>query len=251
MLPLHQAAMNSCIRANKGDFTVRLVTDEDLQEAPQRLGFTLHRSFHLLDAPEKADYLRAELLYHHGGFYLDTDVFCLRSMSRTYEAAAGFEAAGDWNVAILGPFRPQGRFVGKWHELLMQKMDEITPRLEACAAKWPDGNGGIAYPARVVEGANCCETTWGEVIDFIVPTSESFSQTGYFGKGLELCRLDFSHDMPEDSADKPCDVIHASTARIAFDLAELPAAELCDKFQILREAESVCPTVAEDLALDW
>merc|ERR1712217_389859 len=114
------------------------VTDEDVRDAPSRLGFELHRSFNLLDAAEKSDYLRAELLYHHGGFYLDTDVFCLKSLAETYRVSVVFEGSAVENAAVLGPFHRYGTPVTMWHMALLRHMDAMTPYLESCAEKWPD-----------------------------------------------------------------------------------------------------------------
>ena len=57
----------------------RLWTEENLPENPLR-----HEVLERLRAPvERADILRIELLYTHGGVYLDTDLECLRPLDET------------------------------------------------------------------------------------------------------------------------------------------------------------------------
>jgi mannosyltransferase OCH1-like enzyme len=58
------------------DWEFRLWTEENLPEDPIR-----PEILELLRAPvERADILRLEILYRHGGVYLDTDLECLRPM---------------------------------------------------------------------------------------------------------------------------------------------------------------------------
>lgn len=78
---LHAAAVESCRRTNADHFDVRLIRNEDVDN----LGFPLHDLFYLLDSVQKSDYLRQELLHHHGGFYLDADVFCIQPLHKSLE----------------------------------------------------------------------------------------------------------------------------------------------------------------------
>lgn len=66
---LHESAVESCRKFNQNVFEIRVVKDVDLLDALSSLGFDLHPAFHLLDPIQKSDYLRQELLHHHGGIY--------------------------------------------------------------------------------------------------------------------------------------------------------------------------------------
>ena len=170
--PLQEAALRSCARDT--DFPTRLVTDGDI---PQLLG-KLHPGFHLLDPVQKADYLRCELLHKFGGFYLDLDVFCLRSLRTAYDASQGFDASGATlrseyvkrgaglviESNAMGPFRPNTTYTRAWRAALLRKMDSSLTQLQACAAQSPDGHGGVAYRSYLQAVRNRCGFEWAAMM---------------------------------------------------------------------------------------
>jgi mannosyltransferase OCH1-like enzyme len=96
----------------------RLWTEDDLPDDPIRPEI-LER----LRAPvERADILRLEILYRHGGAYVDTDVECLRPVD---EALAGHNFVG----VCLKPGRMTNTFIASvpGHPLLEQALREIRP----------------------------------------------------------------------------------------------------------------------------
>ena len=125
--PLQQAALQSCAHSSP-DFPTRLVTNSDTASSEARLGLSLHRGFRYLDAVQAADYLRAELLHRHGGFYLDSDVFCLRNLRSAYDASHRFDASGAtlkseyarhgsglvMESAAMGPMRANTSYTRTW-----------------------------------------------------------------------------------------------------------------------------------------
>eukprot|EP00854_Cymbomonas_tetramitiformis_P000274 gene274-507_t len=70
-------ALQSCDRLHRNtNLSVQIIGDDDLQSYLE----PLHPAFYLLDRVEKSDYARIELLQRYGGFYLDADVVCARSL---------------------------------------------------------------------------------------------------------------------------------------------------------------------------
>ena len=74
-----------------------------------------------------ADYMRVHILYHHGGFYLDTDVDLLRSLDplRAHDVVLGFQSVEripSWvNNAVIGA-RPRHPFIGRWLRAFQERM---------------------------------------------------------------------------------------------------------------------------------
>lgn len=96
----------------------RLWTEDDLPSDPIRPE-VLER----LRAPvERADILRLEILYRHGGVYVDTDVECLRPVD---EALAGHDFVG----VCLKPGRMTNTFIASvpGHPLLQRALEEVQP----------------------------------------------------------------------------------------------------------------------------
>jgi mannosyltransferase OCH1-like enzyme len=96
----------------------RLWTEEDLPDDPIRPE-VLDR----LRAPvERADILRLEILYRHGGIYVDTDVECLRPAD---VVLAGHDFVG----VCLKPGRMTNTFIASVpaHPLLARALQEVTP----------------------------------------------------------------------------------------------------------------------------
>lgn len=208
--PLQAAAIDSCHIGS--EFRTVLVHDAKTLKADfpgtivdaTSLGIPLHRAFHLLDPVQKADYIRAELLHHFGGFYLDTDVFCLRGLKQAYEASAQFDASGATLRAAyynkhhnptamliesnaLGPFRANTTYTRSWRDSLLRRMDASVNKLEKCQGKYPDGSGGIAYIGYPRAGRNKCGFEWGAFVNFKRRIDNNFEARGYFGRALQLC----------------------------------------------------------------
>jgi FkbM family methyltransferase len=101
------------------DWEHRLWTEEDLPSNPIRPEI-LER----LRAPvERADILRLEILYRHGGVYADTDLECLRSMDHVVEDE-------EFICVCHKPGRVTNTFIGSMpdHPLLERALREIRPR---------------------------------------------------------------------------------------------------------------------------
>ena len=100
------------------DWEFRLWTEDDLPEDPIRPE-VLER----LRAPvERADILRLEILYRHGGVYVDTDVECLRPI----DDVLGDE---DFVAVCLKPGRVTNTFIAAaaGHPLLERALRELEP----------------------------------------------------------------------------------------------------------------------------
>lgn len=248
---LHKAAVDSCRRAaagREGAFIHRLITDADLRNAPSRLGFALHDGFVLLDLVQQSDYLRAELLYHHGGFYLDADIFCLHSLGRAYNMSHGYEASGasaepKHNIPTelvlennaLGPFKKHSAYAHAWHIALHEKMKLEMPKLANCLATYPNGHGGVKYPEQLICGQNQCGFEWGAFIDINKHGAWSLNQRGYFGKALKLCHLE------KWKPEQYCDVVHAGAASETIArISNLSVTDLCRLFPVLRRSRRIC-----------
>jgi inositol phosphorylceramide mannosyltransferase catalytic subunit len=96
----------------------RLWTEDSLPEDPIRPEI-LER----LRAPvERADILRLEILYRHGGVYVDTDVECLRPVD---EVLAGHDFVG----VCVKPGRMTNTFIASVaaHPLLERALQEVRP----------------------------------------------------------------------------------------------------------------------------
>jgi hypothetical protein len=169
----HKECWESCIRVHTHSrINVRLVTDDTISKWIP----SLHPSFHLLDNVARSDYLRSELLYNHGGFYLDADVICKRSLEPVLSVLTGKVVGGgapgpyDLNNNMLGPFLPHSPYVTQWHQRLYAQMDALTPRLQQCANQHPSSSGGvvtgIAYPTHIKWGDSICGLPWGYMINF-------------------------------------------------------------------------------------
>jgi mannosyltransferase OCH1-like enzyme len=108
-------------RRHHPEWEHRLWTEEDLPADPIRPE-VLER----LRVPvERADILRLDILYRHGGVYVDTDVECLRPMD---DVLAGHDFVG----VYLKPGRMTNTFIASVpeHPLLERALQEVRP-LEA------------------------------------------------------------------------------------------------------------------------
>eukprot|EP00550_Attheya_septentrionalis_P012592 CAMPEP_0198305094 /NCGR_PEP_ID=MMETSP1449-20131203/57729_1 /TAXON_ID=420275 /ORGANISM="Attheya septentrionalis, Strain CCMP2084" /LENGTH=301 /DNA_ID=CAMNT_0044007625 /DNA_START=943 /DNA_END=1845 /DNA_ORIENTATION=+ len=229
--PLVQAAMESCKTAHPNDrdqhgasayarephLHYRVVTDEDLADPEGRLKFSLHPSFFLLDNIEKSDYLRAELLHHHGGFYLDADVLCLQSF-RDILGRSPFDVAGaqdrthygpypSLSQNALGPFRPVSPTTTWWHDALHVTMDSLTPQLKACHENY---GGTIPYPIPRWYGTSICGIEWGGVIDFVKPVWKALAEDNSLGHDLAMCDVE-GNQVGWGYSDN-CHIVHLGTA---------------------------------------
>ena len=253
--PLQAAALRSCER--DADFPTRLITNNDTARSEAALGFSLHPSFHLLDPVQAADYLRCELLHHYGGFYLDTDIFCLRSLRPAYDASHRFDASGAtlrteyarrgagfvMENNAMGPFRPHTDYTTAWRTALWRKMDEATAKLKACAKQYPDGNGGIAYRQYLHAGKNKCGFDWGTFVGVKLKLDWGLEARGFFGRALQLCDGNGQLLGLASSNASRCDVMHVGTAaswKNPPSVQHLSESGLCKRYPVLSAALG-CP----------
>lgn len=230
---IHRSAIASCRKFNQDSFDVVTVGSEDLQSSKESLGFSLHPAFHLLDPVQKSDYLRFELLHHHGGIYLDADVFCFRSFEGFLQALRGkvvgggsLNFPGNPNNNMLGPFMKNSTYTMACQKALWEHMDGLEPRLHQCAQEHPDGHGGIKYPKIIkANGKQLCGTKWGEVIDFNKPRTRAAYQQGVLVQTFKRCS--------PASAVGHCDVFHLGCAG-HINCSDLST---CWKNKLLRDAQ--------------
>lgn len=242
--PVIEAAMQSCHNAHKDEenLSYRVITNDDLKDS-KKLGFELHPSFWLLDNVEKSDYLRGELLHHHGGFYMDADMLCLRSFSNlllnNFVAGAAQDRTkyGPWpsvSQNAFGPFQPQSELTTAWHTSLMKTMNDITPKLQQCAARYaPDP---IPYPSSRRWGTSLCGTRWGQIIDFCKPIWKEYTKVRQqFGHDLSMCDGDGRHLGWDDYGIlEKCDVIHLGTSGDFYLRKQWDMQALCEGLPVMR-----------------
>jgi mannosyltransferase OCH1-like enzyme len=118
-LPEEFEAYGQTWRTRHPDWELRLWTEANLPGDLER-----KEAYELLRRPaERADVLRLELLYRHGGVYIDVDFECLRSIEPLIEGAEFF-------VGYRKPHRVNNAIVGsvRGHPVLEQAIREIRPR---------------------------------------------------------------------------------------------------------------------------
>jgi hypothetical protein len=240
--PLIQAAMQSCrtVHQHEPHLSYQVITNDDLNT----LDFDLHPSFWLLDNVEKSDYLRAELLHHYGGFYMDADVLCLQSFStallRTnYTASAAQDRThyGPWpsvSQNALGPFQPHSPLTSAWHELLMTAMDNLTPQLQKCANDHAPHS--IPYPNSRWHGTSMCGVPWGGVIDFVKPLWLEYFAKRQLGHELNMCNVRGQHLGWDDLPPHQCDIVHLGTAGDFFQHKQWNMETLCQKLPVMKHS---------------
>jgi inositol phosphorylceramide mannosyltransferase catalytic subunit len=108
----------SWLRHHPG-WELRFWTEENLPEGARR-----PELYERLRAPaERSDVLRFELLWRHGGVYVDSDFECLRSIEPLIEDAdffVGYRKPGRVNNAIVGAVAA--------HPIVDRALDRIRPR---------------------------------------------------------------------------------------------------------------------------
>lgn len=236
---IQAAAMDSCRKMNENDFTITIVRDADLET----LGFELHPLFRLLDPVQKSDYLRQELLHFYGGIYLDTDVFCMRPLAPTLDRIIGQTQEGndqqqavvgggspdlpygDLRNNMLGPNLKLSSYSNATHEALWKQMDKLTDKLNQCAVDFPDGAGGIAYPAHIGHEKQLCGTRWGVMIDFNMRRTRQAYKQGTLVETFERC---------EGNSNKACDLLHIGCAKRHGRLCK-DRKFLCRRMPLLRK----------------
>jgi hypothetical protein len=120
-LPADQRPWIESWKRHHPDWEHRIWTEENLPEDPIRPEIA-----ELLRAPvERADILRLEILYRHGGVYVDTDVECLRPIDDVL-------AGEDLVVVCLKPGRVTNTFIAAapGHPLLERALRELEPMEE-------------------------------------------------------------------------------------------------------------------------
>jgi mannosyltransferase OCH1-like enzyme len=101
------------------DWEHRLWTEENLPIDLER-----REAYELLRIPaERADIIRLELLYRHGGVYVDVDFECLRPIDPLIEGVEFF-------AGYRKPRRPNNAIIGSapGHPILAEAIREIRPR---------------------------------------------------------------------------------------------------------------------------
>ena len=249
---IHAAAIDSCRRMNENNFTITVVRDADLDT----LGFELHPLFHLLDPVQKSDYLRQELLHYHGGIYLDSDVFCVRPLAPTLNrigrkpdgtgqqqlvvgGGSPHLPYGDLNNNMIGPNLPRSHYSSATHEALWQRMGRVADQLRQCAADFPDGAGGIAYPDRIGNGKQLCGTKWGVLIDFNKRRTRQAYKVGTLVETFVRC--------DENSQPGTCDLLHIGCAKGRGRSCK-DRAFVCQRTPILRETRYCTKGTAAELS---
>jgi mannosyltransferase OCH1-like enzyme len=117
-LPEHHRPWMETWKHHHPDWEHRLWTEENLPEDPIRT--EIHE--HLRAPVERADILRLELLYRHGGVYVDTDLECLRPID---DLIADQEFVG----ICLKPGRVTNTLIASapGHPLLKKALREVRP----------------------------------------------------------------------------------------------------------------------------
>jgi hypothetical protein len=117
-LPADQRPWIESWKRHHPDWEHRIWTEENLPEDPIRPEIA-----ELLRAPvERADILRLEILYRHGGVYLDTDLECLRPLDAVLEGQD-----------FVGVCHKPGRITNTaiaaeaGHPLLERALEEVRP----------------------------------------------------------------------------------------------------------------------------
>jgi len=237
------AATESCrkVHENEPSLQYRIVTDVDLSDPRKHLGFELHPSFHLLDSIEQSDYLRGELLHHHGGFYLDADMLCLQSLKSVLEQSA-FDVAGAQDYTqyhpwpafsqnALGPVRPNTNITRYWHEELHRTMNKLTPKLQNCLEK--HATSTIPYPKPRYHGVSICGVKWGELIEFMKPLWSSLATSQKLGNALIMCDTNSRH-LGYDRKNALCTISHLGTAGPFFKKAQMTRQQMCQQLKVLK-----------------
>jgi hypothetical protein len=238
--PVIQAAMESCrnVHEDTPNLRYKVITNDDLDAT--NLGFELHPSFWLLDNVEKSDYLRGELLHVHGGFYMDADMVCLTNFntvllnSLVANAAQDLKHYGPWpsvSQNCFGPFQANSSVTTKWHDMLFETMDRLTPQLQQCAS---DHGGEIPYPTSRRWGTSLCGVEWGGVIDFVKPVWLEFFNRGEMGHDLSMCDVYGNHVGWDDyPLGQKCDVVHLGTAGDFYQRKEWNMEKMCREMPAL------------------
>ncbi|KAK3242565.1 hypothetical protein CYMTET_47724 [Cymbomonas tetramitiformis] len=215
-------ALHKCDTLHRNaNLSVQVILDDDVQQYLN----PLHPSYYLLDRVEQSDYIRTELLYRYGGFYLGAGVVCARSLDHLTSSLQTHDVSGAqnridypphakrgeyvvFNRNTLGPMRAKAPLLTVWHEGLMRQMQLATPALRNCS-QHHDGQIPYRYPR--TGGTSICGTPWGYFTDF-VNTDELWRATkaGELGFRMSLCDI---HARPTGMNETAgCDVIHLGMA---------------------------------------
>lgn len=168
------------VRAENHDVVVELITASGVR-AWEVEGHPLHPSYERLSAVHRSDYLRAYLMYHHGGAYLDikpyrgriSDFLTALDDDPEIWAAGAPELAGNFPPTAGGPlaedmrlhesrilsqavfaFRPRTRFAAEWLAEVERRLDYFSQLLEEHPAVHPLGiDDGYPIPWFSLHGA--------------------------------------------------------------------------------------------------
>jgi GR25 family glycosyltransferase involved in LPS biosynthesis len=125
--PYLQLCHETVVRHNERDFTVILVTPDNLSEFLTGL----HPAYELLSYVHRADYLRHALLHKYGGIYLDMDTICFKSLYPLlkllkYANVVGYDGSrwGEiWGMGSMAPLRPNSEYTSEWGTRLHEELD--------------------------------------------------------------------------------------------------------------------------------
>ena len=105
----------------------------------------LPAEFHYLKPAHQSDVFRLQILFRHGGMYLDADTVVLQDLAPLFDLLGEYELVGaDWRppdvapsehealgVAVLGPMRPGLEFIGCAIQEQLALIAKRSSRLEA------------------------------------------------------------------------------------------------------------------------
>lgn len=119
---------------------------------------------------QKAGLVRLELLWHHGGHYIDSDVELVRPLDTlcTLHAYAGLEDTTNVCDAVLG--------AEAGHPAIMACIELAMTRLVSDSVEWWDGNGPAAT------GPHAVSDVFHARDDVTILPREAFYPVGYWEK---------------------------------------------------------------------
>lgn len=167
----NRASSVEVIKSNNPDVSFEFITPANVSDYVVE-DYPLHPAYEQLSSVHKSDYLRAYLMYHHGGAYLDikpyngrvSDFFDVLDAEPRIWAVGSREASGNSSPAFGGKlgkdqklhtsrilsqacfaFRPHTDFAGQWLAECERRLDYFQDLLNQNPAVDPRGTSG-GYP---------------------------------------------------------------------------------------------------------